>query len=237
MLLWLNRINFLSLCTFWIVMAGAHNVKFLQKALQKQTRMRCQCFCLLQEMPRDISVIGYLENEVLFSLLPKTKIECLPSMCIFSFVYVVQTLARIAFCKSCGTSLCAVPWSYRGRESLPSHSPAVPLHPVAFTPNLPALPGQNTLLHHRIDGCQWLPLVLGNISPNESLWWNVYNVGTITNLQGETKQRGVINTSFVFWTHTLNSWVSDYPAIWPMVKRFSEAAAFVSDFVKGNTEF
>lgn len=36
---------------------------------------------------------GYIEDEVLFSFLPKTKIERLLSLSIFSFVYVVQTLA------------------------------------------------------------------------------------------------------------------------------------------------
>lgn len=76
---------------------------FSQMVLNKQTRTRCQCFCLRQEMPRHISVTGNVEDEELFSLLPKTKIEPLPSLSIFSFVYVVQILAHNAFCKSCGT--------------------------------------------------------------------------------------------------------------------------------------
>lgn len=61
-------------------------------ALNKQTSTRFQCFCLRQEEPRDISVIGYIEDEVLFGFLPKTKIERLPSLIIFSFVYVVKKL-------------------------------------------------------------------------------------------------------------------------------------------------
>lgn len=84
-------------------------------------------FCLHQEMPRDVSVIGYTEDEVLFSFLPKTKIDRLPSLSIFSFVYVVQTLACNTFCKSCGTSSCAVPYSCRDMDSLiPQQSGASP---------------------------------------------------------------------------------------------------------------
>lgn len=88
--------------------------------LNKQTSTRWQCFCLHQEMPKDISVIGYIEDEVLFSFLVKTKIEHFPSLSIFSFVYVVQTLAYKTFCKSCGTSSCAVPYSCRDMDSLPA---------------------------------------------------------------------------------------------------------------------
>lgn len=62
---------------------------------------------------------GYMEDEVLFSFLPKTKIERLLSLSIFSFVYVVQTLAYDTFCKSCGTSSCAVPCGCRDMDSLP----------------------------------------------------------------------------------------------------------------------
>ena len=44
--------------------------------------------------------------------------------------------------------------------------------------------GQNTLLYRGIDGCQRLPLLLGNIPLNEGSRWNVYNVGTISDLRG-----------------------------------------------------
>lgn len=161
-----------------------------------------KCFCLRQEMPRDISVIGYVEDEVLFSffILPKTKIERLPPLSIFSFVCAVQTLASDTLCKSCGSSSCAVRYSCRDMDSHPPQQARTSPH---FALKLPAPSGQNTLLYRGIDGCQWLPLLLGNISSNEGLWWNVYNVGTISNRQGETTLRGVINTSFVCWTRTL----------------------------------
>lgn len=48
-------------------------------ALNKQTSTGCQCVFLRQEVPRDPSVIGYAEDEVLFSFLPETKIERLLS--------------------------------------------------------------------------------------------------------------------------------------------------------------
>lgn len=54
-------------------------------ALNKQTTTRCQCFCLHQEMPRRISVMGCIEDEVLFSFLPEAKIENVPSLTIFFF--------------------------------------------------------------------------------------------------------------------------------------------------------
>ena len=168
--------------------------------------MRCQCFCLHRELPRDISVIGYSENEVLFSLLPITKIECLPSF------------VDIFFC-ICGTNVgpgtnfaelvepvhVLVPWSYNGMESLHSHSSVFPLYPLPSSPltSSPALARQKHTATPWHWGCQRLPPVLGNVPPNEDLWWNVYNVGTISSLRGETKQRGVINMPFVCRTHTL----------------------------------
>lgn len=92
---------------------------------------------------------------------------------------------------------------------------------------LPAPPGQDTLfvLYHGIDECQWLPLLLGNISLNEGLWWNVYNVGTISNLWGETTQRGVINTSFVCWTHTLKPQSRQLPCYMACGEFCSEGSA------------
>lgn len=205
-LLQLHWINWLSLRTFWIVLAGAHNIWFLQMALNKQTTTRCQFFCLRQERPRDISVMGYIEDEVLFSFLPETKIERLPSLSILSlffflwmwykpwpikhFVNLVEPV-HVLCLEAAGTWIIFL---------LSSH---VPLHPLFLALKLRAPSGQNTLLYHGIDGCQRLPLLLGNIPLNEGLWWNVYNVGTISNLQGETTQRGVINTTFVCWTHTL----------------------------------
>lgn len=111
-------------------------------------------------------------------------------------MHAVQILACNTFCKSCGTSLCALTYSCWDMDFLlPQQVQQFPLHPLFL--KLPSPSGQDTLVYRRIDGCQWLPLLLGNISSNEGLWLNVYNVGTISNLQGETTQRGVINTSFV----------------------------------------
>ena len=53
-------------------------------ALKQQTSTKRQCSCLCKEVPRAPSVIGYIEDEVFFSFLPKTKIERLPSSSIFS---------------------------------------------------------------------------------------------------------------------------------------------------------
>lgn len=136
-------------------------------ALNKQTITRCQCFCLRQDMPRDISVIGCIEDEVLFSFLPKTKIERLPSLSIFSFVYVVQSWPTIHFVGLVEPVyvLCLVAAGIK----ILLNSPPVPT-PSSFFRSHGAPSGQNTLLYRGIDGCQRLPLLLGNISLNEGLW-------------------------------------------------------------------
>lgn len=56
---------------------------------------------LSRNAKRHISVFGYLEDGVLFSRLLETKIECLPPLRIFSFMCVVQTLARDTFFSNC----------------------------------------------------------------------------------------------------------------------------------------
>lgn len=138
----------------------------------------------------------------------------------------VQILAYNTFCKSCGTTFCTVPRSCRDTDSLPSQQSSI--FPVASSlltaDKLPAPSGQDTLLYRGIDGCQWLPL-LGNISSNKGLLWNVYNVGAISNLQGETTQRGVINTSFVCWTRTFKPQRLQLPGYMAHGKFCSEAAA------------
>lgn len=53
--------------------------------LNKQTGMKCLC----QEMPRDISAIGNVEDEVLFSFfLSKTKIKRLPFFFFFFYEHI-----------------------------------------------------------------------------------------------------------------------------------------------------
>lgn len=85
---------------------------------------------------------------------PKPKWDVCLLEAYFSFVRAVRNLARSTLCKCCGTASCALTYS----------CPDAPLPSRLFA----APSGHDTLAYGRIDGCQWPPLLLGNISSNET---------------------------------------------------------------------